>query len=166
MGQSRRVELHALRLGKLLGTLQLIEMDARLAIVTRDGHEVGQVRAQLPTVSVGDSVELNALTNPDSLGKTLVQYNERVPPEWRVDVEQIVFVRDALGHGRLFTFGSVRPDAALRLMKFSQAVTDGMVTVTMSIDMTEAWFNERIAFLGDALKRVRQALAWLKADSC
>ena len=63
-------------------------------------------------------------------------------------MEQIVSIRDALGHGRVFALGPVRPDAILRLMKFSQAVSDGMVTVTMSIDMTEAWFDETIAFLG------------------
>ncbi|HVQ48197.1 MAG TPA: hypothetical protein VMS62_15315, partial [Gemmatimonadales bacterium] len=61
--------------------------------------------------------------------------------------------------------GPVRPDAILRLMKFSQAVSDGMVTVTMSIDMTEAWFDETIAFLRDALEKVRQALGWLKAEA-
>jgi len=159
------LERHAKRLGQLLGTLQMIEMEARLAIVTHDGQEVGHVRAQLPTVSVGDSVELNALTNPDGIGKTLVQYNQRVPPQWRVDVEQIVSIRDALGHGRVFALGPIRPDAILRLMKFSQAVSDGMVTVTMSIDMTEAWFDETIAFLRDGLEKVRQALGWLKAEA-
>jgi hypothetical protein len=31
--------------------------------------------------------------------------------------------------------------------------------------MTDAWFNETIAFLSDALEKVRQALGRLKADS-
>ncbi len=67
MSDRERFESHAINLGKLLGNLQSIKMDARMVIVKLNQRAAEQVKTQLPQVKAGDLVELNAFTNDDDL---------------------------------------------------------------------------------------------------
>lgn len=156
MSEKEQFESHALNLGKLLGNLQSLEMGARLAIVKLDQWAAGQVQTQLSQVKAGELVELNTFTNNDDLTQTLEKYNKRAQLDCRIDVRSIVVLRDALGHGRTFGFGSIKP---LRLLKFSRTSTaDGKIAVELAVDMTDEWFFQNIRMLNDALEKVRKAL--------
>lgn len=155
-------ELHALKLGMLIGNLQSLEMGARLAIVKLDHWAGKQVQTQLPQVKAGDKVELNAFTNDEDLTQTLKKYNKRTPLDYRVDVASIVRLRDALAHGRTFGFGTMKH---LRLLKFNRRKNvKGQVAVELAEDMTEEWFNNNINMLNESLEKVRQALDYEKRD--
>jgi hypothetical protein len=71
MSQKDNFEIHALKLGKLVGNLQTIEMAARMAIVKLDEYSASQVATQLPQVKEGGRVEWNAFTNSNDLRQTL-----------------------------------------------------------------------------------------------
>ena len=161
MSDKLRLESHALNLGKLVGNLLSIEMGARMAIVKVDQRAAKQVQTQLPQVRTADLVELNAFTNNHDLTQTLEKYNKQAPLDCRIDVKQIVRLRDALGHGRMFGFGSMKN---LRLLKFSRKSTDGKVSVELAADMTEEWFRENIRMLNEALEKMRKALDYEKRE--
>lgn len=132
-----RFEAHALRLGKLVGNLQSIELAARLALTKlQTPARLAEAETELPRIRQGDRVTKSAITNSDDLSRTLQKYNKRVPLECRVAYRQIVGLRDALAHGR--TFGSGAPgEGPLRLLKFSrESDRERKVEVTMAADMT------------------------------
>ena len=96
MNDKARFEAHALSLGKLVGNLQSLEMGARMVIVKLDQRVAEQVQTQLPQVTAGEMVEINAFTNGDDLAQTLERYNKRAPLDCRIDISPIVTLRDAL----------------------------------------------------------------------
>lgn len=161
MSDKAQFESHALNLGKVVGNLLMLEMGARMVIVKVDQRAAEQVQTQLPQVRTGDLVELNAFTNGDDLTETLEKYNKRAPLDCRVDVMPIVRLRDALGHGRTFGFGSMNH---LRLLKFSRKSMDGKVSVELATDMTEEWFRENIRMLIEALEKMRKALDYERRE--
>lgn len=154
MSQAKPFESHALSLGKLVGNLLTLELGARMAIVKRDARLAAIVQTQLPQVREGEWVEYNPLTNKDDLQQTLERFNKRATDKCKVDIVRIVRLRDALAHGRAFGVGSPQR-GVLRLLKFSRKPdAQGMVQVTMAVDMTDEWFRENIEFLMDALRKV------------
>jgi hypothetical protein len=155
MSDKARFELHALNLGKLTGNLQSIEMGARLAIVRLNGAAAQCLHAQLPQVKCGDLVEINAFTNKDDLTQTLEKYNKLAPIDCRIDIKPIVALRDALAHGRIFGFDSMKH---LRLLKFNRKANDGKVAVELAVDMTDEWFQGNIRILNDAIKKITKTL--------
>ena len=162
MNEKKRFESHAFNLGKLVGNLQSLEMGARMVIVKRDRRAAERVQTQLPQVKAGDLVELNAFTNDDDLTQTLEKYNKRTPLDCRIDVVSIVRLRDALGHGRTFGFGSPKH---LRLLKFRRRMsTNGRVSVELAEDMTDEWFGTNIRMLNVALDKVTKALDYEKTE--
>jgi hypothetical protein len=162
MGDKKRFESHAFNLGKLVGNVQSLEMGARMVIVKLDQRATQQVQTQLPQVKAGDFVELNAFTNDDDLTQTLEKYNKRATSDCRIDVVSIVRLRDALGHGRIFGFGSMKH---LRLLKFSRRKgANRKVPVELAEDMTDEWFSKNICMLDEALEKVRKALDYEKRE--
>jgi hypothetical protein len=159
MSQKDNFEIHALKLGKLVGNLQTIEMAARMAIVKLDEYSASQVATQLPQVKEGGRVEWNAFTNSNDLRQTLEKYNKHAPTECKVDVTPIVNLRDALVHGRTFGFGDLKH---LRLLKFNRKQDKGKVVVDMAQDMDDEWFDVNIEMLGKALNKLIDALDYDK----
>lgn len=164
MSEMNPLELHTLRLGKLVSNLQMIEMGARLAIASRSDPEAARGNTLLPRLVVGESVGVTALTSPEGLRKTLQDYNAAVPLECKVEIDPIVELRDALAHGRVFGVGPVSREGVLRLVKFDKDVKNGQVRVAMAIEMTETWSVDRIEFLHDQLNKVQRALDWDSTD--
>ena len=161
MGDKARFEAHALSLGKLTGNLQSLEMGARMVIVKLDQRAAEQVQTQLPQVKAGDLVELNAFTNNDDLTQTLEKYNKRAPLACKIDTGPIVSLRDAVAHGRMFGFGSMKH---LRLLKFGRKAKNGKVLVELAVDVTDEWFHENIRILDQALGKVGNALNYEKRE--
>jgi hypothetical protein len=148
MCQKDHFENHALKLGKIAGNLQTIEMAARLAIVKLDEYSASKVETQLPLVKDEEWVELNAFTNFNDLRQTLEKYNKHAPLECKVDINPIVNLRDALAHGRTFGFGNMKH---LRLLNFQRKQDNGKVAVELAHDMNDEWFDANIEMLNKAL---------------
>lgn len=164
MGELHTFELHALRLGKLLGNLQSIETGARLFLDKANEQRASQIICSLSKLKRGDWVEISPLTNGHDLRRILERYNKFANNNCRVDIDRIVDLRDALAHGRVFGHGPIQTANSLRLLKFKRDEKAKKVQVAMVEDMTEAWFNENIEFLMVSLEKIRTALDWNKAD--
>ena len=158
------IEEHARRLGQLVGNLLTIEMGARMVVAKLDRWQERQITTQFSKVKQGDWVELSPLTNGDDLSQTLEKYNKYAPVDCRVEVRQIVRLRDALAHGRAFGFGPYTPATPLRLLKFGTKKQENKVEVMMAVDMTNEWFRENNKFLFDALKKITKALNYEMHD--
>jgi hypothetical protein len=152
------LETHALNLGKLTGNLLTLEMLARMVIAQRDAQWRGERAENLLGIPESDWVGIGPFTNRDDLRQTLEKYNRHAAAEWRLDVDPIVRLRDALAHGRMFGSGPLRPDASLRLMKFGKKLKAGRVQVELALAMTPGWFSENIAMLSAALRKATNAL--------
>lgn len=118
---------------------------------------------EVPEWKSGDWVELSPLTNDLDLRGVLERYN-KAAKEYRVDIERIVNLRDALAHGRVFGRGPIQTAISFRLLKFEREAKDKKVQVAMAKDMTKEWFNENIEFLLKSLEKIRIALEWNKTD--
>ena len=110
-------ELHALRLGKLLGNLQSIEMGARLFLNKADVHRASEIIRSLPKLEKGDLVEFSPLTSGHDLRQVLERYN-KLARDCRIEIDRIIDLRDALAHGRVFGYGSMQTANSLRILKF------------------------------------------------
>ena len=84
MDQAQTFEKHALYLGKIVGNLQSIEMGARITIAKRDAWQSKQAIVPLPTIKLGDWVEVNPLTDINDLRNALERYNKFAPLECKV----------------------------------------------------------------------------------
>jgi hypothetical protein len=161
MSTKEKFELHALNLGKLVGNLLTIEMAARMFLAKHEEDFQSKVTTQLPQVSEGDLVESDAFTNPDDLRQTLRKYNKRAPKALAFPIDEIVALRDALGHGRTFGFGEM---PHLRLLKFSRKTTEGKYRVELAQDMSETCFAHNIGVLESALQNLTQALDYERRE--
>lgn len=161
MGGKAQFESVATNLGKIVGSLLSLEMGARLAIVKLDERADKQFQTQLPQVKAGDFVEINAFTNSDDLMQTLEKFNKYASLNCRLDIKQIVNLRDAVAHGRIFGYDSMEH---LRLLKFSRKANAGKVSVELVQDMTDEWFMQSIRLLESAFEKVRIALDYEKRE--
>ena len=149
------METHALRVGKIIGNLQMIEMAARMALVKLDKYKSSQVVTDLSQVKENDVIELNAFTDKSDLRQTLQKYNKKVVPEFKVNINKIVSLRDALAHGRVFGCGHT---PFLRLLKFNRDTKNNKVKVDMSVEITPDWLISQIDFLMNEYSKVIKAL--------
>ncbi len=79
----------------------------------------------------------NGLTSYDSLGALIKKYNKKVNKHGLEQIDEIlVYVRDALAHGRV---SANDINDTLRLLKFSRP-KEKRVTVLFNEKMTETWF--------------------------
>ena len=106
----------ALRLGKIVGNLQGLELVLRIFLCDANGE-----RFEFPTHGQG-SVPNNHLTNYDSLGNLVSIYNKGLL-ETEVDTfgvdASVVKTRDAIAHGRLLGHAECFP---LTLYKFGRPI--------------------------------------------
>lgn len=154
MSKLSHLELHALSLGKLFGTLQTIELGARLFLAKTN---------DIPEWKIGDWAELTLLTNNLDLREVLERYN-KAAMNYRVDIDRIVSLRDALAHGRVFVRGPIQNAHSLKLLKFKRKAEAKRVQVEIAWEMTEEWFKENIGLLVDSFEKIRTALDWNKVD--
>ncbi len=150
-------EEHAKNLGMLIANMQTLEIAIRdFLFIDAKGLQAAKEHAQsLRKLKVGQSVLETPFTNYDNLGTLIRKYNKRVEAiakELRVD-ETIVHLRDALAHGRVFSF---EPSSSMILLKFSSS-KDGYVEVEFSAAMTRDWFDKEIKRVKREFNKVVEA---------
>lgn len=151
---------HALLLGKIVANIQAIEFIMRdLLFVKERGVEyVKRYNETLKTLNSGDLVEINSLTNYDTLNKLVANYNNLIKfidTNLCID-NDIVTLRNVIAHGRVFGLSALTPPL---LMKFSQPMkTDkSIVKVTYNVEMTPQWFREQLKLTTDIFGKVKKA---------
>lgn len=137
---------HALLLGELMGNFHSLECALR-AVIFNNGNKA---EVDLENLSEGDVVEENEFTDYSTLGQLIKKYNSIVDDSKnKVDLE-IIKLRDALAHGRVFSKNMRIP---LKLLKFDKPI-DGQVKVVFAQNMTEKWLKEQINKVHKELMKV------------
>lgn len=153
---------HALRLGKLLGNLQSLEVLLRIYLLK--STEAMPTKRIPPKpywdLKVGDSIDEDEFSNYDSL-KTLVRkYNLDVAakePTLAVDV-RVVEVRDLLAHGRVAA--TAEDTKAMKILKFDKP-RSGRAVVSASVLMDDGWFDSNITHCIAQIQSVHCAIRGL-----
>ena len=135
-------------LGKVIGNLQSLELILRFYLLKHEGAPM--LSSHLDTVTVGDVVPKNALTDYRSLGQLLDAYNERVGPQDALQAEEIVRLRDALAHGRLL---ARQPGPPFRLLKFSDP-KKGPIKIEIDESIDRSWLATKKALVNTAMEKV------------
>ncbi len=150
---------HALRLGKLLGNLQSLEVLLRLYLQKASPTSKPGKSKKLSywELGEGDEVDEDEFTNFDSLGQLIKKYNDQIAqtePTLSVDM-QIVDIRNLLVHGRVA--GTGEDTTTLKILKFTKP-NSGKAVVTASVLMEERWFDTNIALCRNQINSVATAL--------
>ena len=151
----------AQQLGKIVQNLLSIELGARMAIDKLDIWKQGRAKTPLPLVTTGQWVDIDVYTNDNDLNQTLERYNKFAPDDLKVDVKQIVALRDAIAHGR--QFGIIGSDV-MRLVKFGKERRNNQVETLLAVDLAPEWFLPNLAMLSKALDKIGGALGYEKRE--
>ena len=144
-------EWHAYNVGLLITQLQVLEFSARVALgqMMRPGFSVEYLR----TAQQGDVVPEDPMSSYDQLADILTRLNEHVARGQQLDVEAIVDLRHQLAHGRLTA--AVRPPFPLTILKFGNPRRH-RVPVVARVEMTAAWFRQKLDLVNQALRVVER----------
>lgn len=138
-------------LGKLVANMQSLEFVLR-ACLCKDEIIKG-ISKQVPVLFnlvKGEIVSNNALTNFDTLRVLIQKYNKLpISKGMKID-ENLIDIRDAIAHGRVFS-GS--PDGNNRLLIFNKPTKNG-VEVAFSVEMTQDWIGTQVHRFLEAVKMV------------
>lgn len=150
-------EQHPLNLGKLLVNFHALEAALRLLLFEfeRASDSLSTQLGDLHDLKVGDVVPENAFTNWDSLRELIDKYNNNpkiISSGLGIDRE-LVDIRDALAHGRIF---GKHPLPPFKLVKFNQP-RNKQVKVTFSVELTQEWLMRQQARVQDAFFKVVKA---------
>lgn len=143
--------MHTRSLGTLVNNIQALEFSLR-SCLCKDEITKG-ISKQLPNlfnVVKGEIVPNNALTNWDNLRDLIQKYNKLPISKGLTIDENLVDIRDAIAHGRVF---SDSPDGINRLLRFKKPKRNG-VEVEFSVAMTEEWFTTQFLRFYDAVRMV------------
>lgn len=157
-------ETHPTRLGELIGSLHTVEMLARLFLAKREAGCFADIQRNILKLRKGDQAVISPISDSRALKPVLIDYNNCVDEKSKVDVEAIVFLRDALAHGRVFGCGTPQ-NGHLRLLKFEyykEKPPNGKVNVVLCEDMTDDWFADKRKLIEQATENIRKALGWLQ----
>lgn len=154
-----KLEAHALKLGKVVGNLQTIELLARQSIAKLDRSHQGSSIDILLHVKEAEFVDYSPITDKNDLGQTLGRYNRLCPVQFKIDAYPIIKLRDAIAHGRVFGMQGSQSGMRehLRLIKFEKKQSGRKVRVEHVIDMTPEWFSKTITTLEGAIENLRHA---------
>jgi len=144
-------------LGKLVANFQSLEFALRAFLVNNEIASGGSFpqSPNLHNMNEGDIVSLNAFTNYDTLGQLIKKYNShpRISLAGLTIDEALVYIRDAIAHGRV---SAATPSSSLKLLKFDKP-KNNQVKVTFSVLMTKEWFAEQIKRVYNAVLKVNEA---------
>lgn len=135
------LEKHALLLGSILGNLQSLEFAIRCALYNHERQLDSSLEDfSLQGFKVGDEVPENALTDYSTLRELVIKYNRVIATgeEEKLDLG-VVWLRDALAHGRI---SASHPKTPLNLLKFSKPERGVSIRVTLAEEMSRAWLEE------------------------
>jgi hypothetical protein len=150
---------HALRLGKLLGNLQSLEVVLRVYLLKAASRPPSSGAPKKPywDLAVGDVVDDDEFTNFDTLGKLVAKYNADIQHKDQTLVVDlgVVEVRDLLVHGRVA--GSAEDTTTLKILKFHKPVS-GKAVVSACALMSDSWFEVHTASCYKQIQRVAKAI--------
>jgi len=152
-------EKHVRAVGALIVNLQSLEFLLRGFLSTvYDSDAKGLIPGMPPnltTLHVGQSVPENYITNYDNLVQLIEKYNAFLTKK---DIsllldKQLVTLRDALAHGRVFQEQS---RTKFQLLKFDRPA-NGQVQVVFSETMDDQWFKHNAGFIRAECNKVYDA---------
>ncbi|MCK4466908.1 MAG: hypothetical protein KAU60_01000 [Desulfobacterales bacterium] len=131
----------AFKLGKIVNNLQSLECILRMFLKEANDESSS---TQYFNLKVNDEVSEDSFTNYDTLGQLIKKYNAHVSV---VDKAlcisaEVVPLRDALAHGRVFSTNP-NPIHPYLLLKFSKPA-NGKVKVTYFEEINSDWFDKNI----------------------
>ena len=140
-------------LGKLVNNMQSLEFILRGCLFE---DEIAQrISSQLtsePKFTKGEVLPKNAYTNWDSLGKLIRKYNSLpISNGFEID-KDLVEIRDAIAHGRVFLYSET---GDIQLVKFNKPVGNE-VEVEFSAWMTEDWVGKQNDRFYEAVRKVAE----------
>lgn len=144
---------HVKRVGEIVVNLQSLEFLLRMFLF---GVRHEQADRRYEDLAVGDVVNENSITNYHTLGQLIKDYNTYVfksNPALKLPRNDLVNLRDALAHGRIY---SVAPNGDCALLKFSKPV-DGKTETTYCEKMDKAWYQTNGQLTFQALASVQKA---------
>lgn len=128
-------EEHICNLGKLVSYFHTLEFLIRSIL---KNNEQDKPNTNYSRLKKGQTVPEDSMTNYDPLGGLIEKYNKLVSKELKI-TKDIVEIRDAIAHGRVF---SDNPNLPMMLVKFNKP-EDGRVSVTFAAKMDRQWFTEK-----------------------
>ena len=155
---------HAKMLGQLITNLHSLELFIRVFL----HHKNPAPPFELPICSdntkdihAGSNIPVNHLTNYDSLGSLIDQYNIEMNEHERDKLDRsIVTLRDAIAHGRVFTYS---PDVPPSLVKFSKP-NKNTVRVEFCEVMTPDWLHAQNVKVVSAINTIGPKIGWKRLD--
>lgn len=137
---------HLIGIGKIVGNLQAVEFLLRIFFCDAEGESY-----DWPDSATRD-VAVNHLTNQDSLGKLIRNFNSLLSSnegQFQIDLG-IVRIRDAIAHGRPTALSKEFP---VTLWKFGKP-KDGRVALEFFEVLNEEWFSESLSLLREQMSKV------------
>jgi len=138
------------KLGQFWSNFNSLEMSLRLYLTKK--NQESEVGLEL---DVGSSCPLSHMTNYDTFEALAAKYNHAVSEKHRINVSDVVRLRDAIAHGRAV----MKEDVPLTLVKFSRPDRcDNTVKVTfkevLTTDFLDRCINQTYATILSVAKRV------------
>jgi hypothetical protein len=148
---------HAFLIGRLVCNLHSLEFVVRAYLYANRSqpHTDLEYGKNLNTLTLGDEVPINAMTDYSTLGQLIDRYNDLVKtthPDLQID-RSVIDIRDAIAHGRV---SSDRPDADLVLLKFEKPV-ENITTVSFREDLSPEWLSIQVGKVLTELRKVGKA---------
>ena len=137
---------HAKGVGKIVSNLELLEFLIRIYLSSANNQKI-----EFPTSTTTELPE-TYITNYMSLGDLTDKYNEGLTSAEQihcVDIE-VVKVRDALAHGRIFSHTESFP---ITLYKFSKP-KDGKAAVEYAENFTTDWLTQKNEMIRNQMNKV------------
>jgi len=133
------IDEYASKLGKFWINFNSLELLLRMYLTKHNREtEVGL------EIDIGGSCPLSHLTNYDTFETLAEKYNATLALADRIDVSDIVRLRDAIAHGRVLTKAHL-PDFPLTVVKFSKPDRGrGTVNVTFKEVLTASFLDRCI----------------------
>jgi hypothetical protein len=147
-------------LGRIVSNL--LQLEFVLRVVLHFQEPVRMPTTTFRILSAGDELPENFLTNWDSLGDLIEEFNARERARGSDTVDDgIVALRDTLAHGRL----TMRRDTGeYQLVRFSRPRGSGKVKVESAQTLTMEWFEQQIEHTVIATQIVWARFAELKKE--
>ena len=151
------LDTYAPGLGLLFANLQSLEFLLRLFLYKKRSRPHASFRRgqNFTGLGVGTVLPENALTDYDSLGGLIKRYNEmakRSLPALEID-HNLVTLRDALAHGRVFVPKTGPPP---QLLKFTKP-RRGEVRVKFAASLTPEWLAAQNNCIQEAISKLYAA---------
>jgi hypothetical protein len=148
---------HIKSLGKLWTNLQALELSIRFFLGTRPGARYFHEAPGVNVLDLASGTELpeSDLTSFTNFSELVVEFNRLASLDGSPQVDDtVVEIRNALAHGSVFAKQQTFP---VQLLRFSKP-KGGRVTLTMNVEMSEAWFSEQHRLVSDGIRVVAARL--------